>query len=126
MCKICEPILGKNTLPHTEETCALRQGSYCPICGPGTHFARFCPNMSRAPISDTIKAIPSDRAPPTEPIIVLADTNDGYIEYLKQHGLPISRKIQENRARVEDDLASRNPSIKLVNPIIGKNVKQKK
>jgi hypothetical protein len=82
--------------------------------------------MSHTPISDSIKAIPNDRAPPNEPILVLADTNDGYIEYLKQHGLPISRKLQENRAQVEEDLASRNPPIKLVNPIVGKSIKQKK
>jgi hypothetical protein len=126
MCKICEPILGKNTLPHTEDTCALRQGSYCPICGTGTHFAKLCPKIAHKPNSDKIKAIASDRAEPVENILIMADTNDGYIEYLKQNGLPISRKIQENRIVIEEYLASRYPPIKLVNPIVGKTNKQKK
>lgn len=82
--------------------------------------------MSHAPVSDKVKAIANDRAESTEPILVLADTNDGYIEYLKQHGLPISRKIQENRVQVQEDLASRNPPIKLVNPIIGQKLAIKK
>jgi hypothetical protein len=116
MCLICEPILGHGGLPHTEETCALRQGSYCPTCGLGTHFPRFCPKKARR-----MRASPqTNQTNQTNQInyIVIANTNEGYLEFLKQNNLPISKKPQENKDTVHDHFASRNITVR--NPPVGK------
>jgi hypothetical protein len=115
MCLICEPILGRGCLPHTEETCALRQGSYCPTCGIGTHFPRFCPKKARRiradPIIESVPVIP-------QAYITISDTNEGYVEFLKQNGMTISKKFQENKDSVYEHFASRNIIVR--NPPVGK------
>lgn len=117
MCKICEPIFGYGGLPHTEEMCAFRQGAYCSVCGPGTHYASYCP-LKPKKISDKAKPIVSVEEPvETPPSILMSNTNEGYVEYLRQNGLDTSKKPQENRSRVEKHLA---PRLKLVNPPVPK------
>jgi hypothetical protein len=116
MCKFCDPILGPGGLPHTEESCALKQSAYCPLCGPSLHFAEDCPNRSNRRLTDRTRAIPTAVTESSDPYIVLANKNTGYAEFLKQHELQISKKIQENRARVKEHFASREPSLEMVEP----------
>ena len=118
MCKICEPILGTKCVPHTEETCALRQAAYCPVCGPGTHFPRFCPKKPRRVPRAAAPIATVETPPPEKPIFLMSNSSDGYMEYLKQNCLEVSRKAQENRYTIEKHLASRETPMKLVTPIV--------
>lgn len=116
MCSICKPILGNiGGIPHNETQCALKQGCFCPVCGPSTHLPRFCPKKSHAVLPRNAKPIES--LPPIDhpPSLIMADTNDGYIEYLKQNGLTTSRKISENKKYVQNHLESREPPYILLN-----------
>jgi hypothetical protein len=119
MCSICIPILGSGGLPHTEEMCAVKQSAYCPVCGPSTHFPSRCPKKGK-PLCPRAEAIPSLTPAPLPPYIVLADTNETYVEYIKHFGLEISRKQCDNKATVADHLESRDTPTVLVNPPVSR------
>jgi hypothetical protein len=116
MCKFCDPILGSGGLPHTEESCVLKQSAYCPLCGPSLHFADDCPYKSNRKLTSKTQAIPTAVTESCDPYIVIANKNSGYVEFLKQNELPISKKIQENRARIKEHLASREIPLEMVEP----------
>jgi hypothetical protein len=116
MCSFCEPILGSGGLPHTEESCALKQSAYCPLCGPSLHFAEACPYKSNRNLTDKTRAIETAVTAPCDPYIVIANKNSGYIEFLKQNSLPSSKKTHENQAQVRKHFASREPSLEMVEP----------
>lgn len=114
MCKFCDAVLGPGGFHHAESDCPLKQGCYCPVCGPGTHFPIHCPHKSKR-ISRFATAIQSK----TPKLImqkthIMADSNAGYVEYLKQYGLEIHRKQQDNRDAVAKHLTSRDNHIVLV------------
>ena len=114
MCKFCDAVLGPGGFAHAESECPLKQGCYCPVCGPGTHFPIHCPHKPKR-ISRFAPAISSDKPLPiTENTYIMADSNSGYVEYLKQYGLEIHRKHENNRDAVAHHLMSRNESFKLV------------
>ena len=114
MCKFCDPILGPGGFAHTEAECPLKQGCYCPVCGPGTHFPIHCPHRPKR-ASRFAPAITSvTPAPITTKTIVMEDSNSGYVEYLKQHGLEIYRKQSDNRDAVAEHLLSRKVPLTLV------------
>jgi hypothetical protein len=46
----------------------------------------------------------------------MADTNQGYCEYLRQNDVPVSRKQADNRMAVQEHLMSLDPPLLLVNP----------
>jgi hypothetical protein len=46
----------------------------------------------------------------------MADSNQGYCEYLRQNGLDIEKKQSDNRSAVQDHLLSLEPPLLLVNP----------
>jgi hypothetical protein len=116
MCDFCKPILGPGGLSHIENSCALKQSAYCPLCGPNLHFADDCPNRSKRKLTDKTQAIPTASTELCEPYIIIPDKNNGYIEFLKQNELPISKKIQENRAQVKHHFTSREPPLVMVEP----------
>jgi hypothetical protein len=121
MCSICISILGKCTIPHTESMCALKQASNCPVCGPSTHFPRFCPKRSKRQIPADAKAIPSEASEPNPPSVFLANTHESYVEFLKSNNIKPTRKFQENKALVEIHLESRDPPCMLRNPPTARN-----
>lgn len=47
-------------------------------------------------------------------MVVMEDSNSGYVEYLKQHGLEIYRKQSDNRDAVAEHLLSRKVPLTLV------------
>lgn len=113
MCKFCDPILGSGGFVHTEAECPLKQGCYCPVCGPGTHFPIDCPHKPKR-VSRFANAIRSDTPTPiVQKTHIMADLNTGYVEYLKQHGLEIYRKQEDNRAAIARHLMSRAPPLVL-------------
>jgi hypothetical protein len=116
MCSICISILGKCAIPHTESMCALKQASNCPVCGPSTHFPRFCPRRSRRHVSDKATAIPNEASEPNPPSVFMANSNTSYIEFLKSNDIKPTRKFQENKMLVELCLESRDPPCILRNP----------
>ncbi len=117
MCKFCDNILGPGGFQHAESDCPLKQGCYCPVCGPGTHFPIHCPHKPKR-ASRFASAIQSDQIPPiTQKTLVMADSNSGYVEYLKQHGLEIHRKQQDNADAVAKHLMSRDDPLVLVKHI---------
>lgn len=116
MCSLCETILGKCAIPHTENMCALKQASNCPVCGPSTHFPRFCPKRSKRSIPVEAKPIATEVSEPGAPYFFMADSNGSYIEFLKSNGEKATRKFYENKALVERHLESRDPPCMLRNP----------
>jgi hypothetical protein len=46
----------------------------------------------------------------------MADSNQGYCEYLRQNGIEIEKKQSDNRSAVQDHLLSLEPPMLLVNP----------
>jgi hypothetical protein len=46
----------------------------------------------------------------------MADTNQGYCEYLRQNDLPVERKHADNRAAVQRHLMTLDTPLLLVNP----------
>ena len=121
MCSICISVFGKCSVPHTESMCALKQASNCPVCGPSTHFPRFCPKRSKRVIPEKSKAIPNEISDPSPPYFVMANRNESYIELLKSNDIKTSRKIIENKANVELFLESRDPPCILRNPPIARS-----
>lgn len=116
MCSLCETILGKCAIPHTESMCALKQAANCPVCGPSTHFPRFCPKKSKRSIPSQIKPIPTETTEPSPPFFFMANSNQSYIEFLKSNGEKPTRKFYENKAHVEQYLESRDPPCMLRSP----------
>jgi len=47
-------------------------------------------------------------------MVVMEDSNSGYVEYLKQYGLEIYRKQSDNKVAVEEHLLSRKVPLMLV------------
>ncbi len=123
MCSICKPILGTTGgIPHTESQCALKQGCFCPVCGPSTHLPRLCPKKARAifPRAEPIEGLPPIQHPPS---LIMADTNEGYMEFLKQNELSVLKKSSENKSRIEEQLKSREtPLVLVTTPVQAKKV----
>lgn len=119
MCDFCASILGRGGFPHTQKDCALKQSAHCPLCGPGTHFRNACPKKGKplAPLAKPVASLP----PPKQPNhLFMADTNQGYCEYLRQNELPVERKQADNRAAVQRHLMTLDPPLLLVNPPVPK------
>jgi hypothetical protein len=89
--------------------CALKQAANCPVCGPSTHFPRFCPKRSKRFIPAEAKPIATESSEPNPPFFFMANTNASYIEFLKSNGQKHTRKFYENKALVEQYLESRDP-----------------
>ena len=115
MCDFCAPLLGRGGLKHTEKECALKQSAHCPLCGPGTHFRTMCPKKTKSP-SPNAKPIASLKPPRQSNHMFMADTNQGYCEYLRQNDIPVERKQADNRMAVQEHLMSLDPPLLLVNP----------
>ena len=60
--------------------------------------------------------MPSVKAAPIPPHIMMSDTNQGYCEYLFQNNLKSERRLDDNRAAVRRHLLSREDPLVLVNP----------
>lgn len=113
MCRICEPILGRGGVPHTEAECKLKKASQCPVCGPRTHFPAQCPKAPKKRLPDSEAAIPSVGPKEEEvyPMMIMADTQEGQIEFLVSKGLgkkiDLERQtLSQNRDAVQEQLGS--------------------
>ena len=115
MCDFCIPIVGRGGQRHTEKDCAVKQSAHCPLCGPGTHFRSMCAKR-RKPMAPNAKAIASVKPPKQPNHMFMADSNQGYCEYLRQNGIEIEKKQSDNRSAVQDHLLSLEPPQLLVNP----------
>ena len=106
MCKICRPILGPYTKPHTDAECPLSQASYCSRCGTNRHFRGQCTFMPK-PIAFTQQAIPSVHAEPIQKSYAMANTNEAYIEYCRLFALPVQGTMDLNKQTVVAHLETR-------------------
>ena len=104
MCKHCAPILGPRARAHNEDECPLKQASHCSLCGINGHFTKTC---HRTPSVPDLQEIPNTPLGPPKQIFMMADNNQGYVEYLKLHSQPQSTLRERNRALVEDHLKKR-------------------
>lgn len=106
MCKICRPILGPHTKPHTEAECPLSQAAYCSRCGTNRHFKSQC-NFKAKPIPFTQQAIHSTPAEPGQKAYSIANTNDAYVEYCRLFTKPVQGTLELNKQTVVEDLERR-------------------
>jgi hypothetical protein len=115
MCDFCIPILGRGGLPHTNKDCALKQTAHCSNCGSGVHFRTQCPKMQKSihPLVKPIAASPTAKQPAH---MEMSNSVIGYMEYLRQNGVEVPKKITEIRSAVQKHLLSQDTPLLLVNP----------
>lgn len=118
MCKHCAPILGPHVRAHNEDECPLKQASYCSLCGVNGHFSKSC--AKKVPKIDPISNLPLESP---KQIFMMADNNQGYVEYLKLHSQPQSTLKERNKALVEEHLKKREYT--LMNPPNPQKIKLK-
>ena len=106
MCKLCEPILGRDTLCKSEKECPLRQAAYCGQCACRGHFQGDCDYKPRAPKSEIPCVSPEVR----EPVLYLRDDPKSTVAFLKRFKIDNrtkegvnedeQRKIEEKQKKV--------------------------
>ena len=102
MCKICQPILGNDTLCKSEKECPLLQAAYCAQCASTGHFQKDC----KYQVNTIIYEIPCLSPEPRKPILYLRDDPKSVIAFLTKHKLQTIRMkdglLEESRRKIEE------------------------
>jgi hypothetical protein len=104
MCDVCIPVLGAAVEKHQKEQCCLLQGMVCPRCGPRTHAPSRCPVVN--PKKLTSQPIPSLKPEPrSKRPYSITNTNEAFLEYIKNNTLVADKNIHKNRLTVTAHLS---------------------
>ena len=102
MCKICQPILGNETLCKSEKECPLVQAAYCAQCACTGHFQKDCKYQPK-PIKSEIPCI---RPESRKQILYLRDDPKSVLAFLTKHKIQTIRMKdglnEEERRKVEE------------------------
>jgi hypothetical protein len=125
MCDICKDILVNFAISHEPILCPLRSSLYCSYCAQYGHVTNKCqskpPKWSRKPIyveqliptSDIIEynitsktlISPSNNISDesgNKRLLEIKDHDEIIIEFLKAKGIGVSKKMKENRNKLND------------------------
>lgn len=102
MCKICQPILGNETLCKSEKECPLVQAAYCAQCACTGHFQKDCTYQPKSIKSE----IPCIRPEARKEILYLRDDPKSVLAFLTKHKIQTIRMkeglTEEERRKVEE------------------------
>ena len=103
-CRICISILGRGTLCRSEETCPLKQASYCSQCAHTGHFLEQCDYKAKEPTT-TIESVSPEVKPS---VFTLRDDPITFRTFLFKHKMTMYRFkediTKEERRKVEEKM----------------------